>query len=383
MARILVASYLVRFPVGGYLSWVLQWLLGFQRLGHDVYFVEKAGWPGACFDPRTGTMGDSCASGTAAVHALLSPFGLGEHWCFVDAAGGYHGLSRRAIDDLFRSADLYVDLGLAHGEWQQESATVAARVLVDSDPCYTQILWEQHLEEALPLPEYDLYFSVGQNIGTAQSTSPTAGKTWRHVVNPVNVDLFSSAPPDGDAPFTTIMSWHSGRLIRFNGTTYGQKDLEFMKFLDLPRLVSAPLEVAVSGDVPTARLQEAGWRVRDSVHATRSFSDFRSYIAGSAGEFGVCKNVYVACHSGWFSDRGAAYLASGRPVVMQDTGFSAHLPCGCGLFAVKSLEDAAEAIQQIAGDWPRHSLGAREIAEEYLDAPKVLGRFLDEVGLSR
>jgi hypothetical protein len=382
MARIVIGSYAVRFPVGGYMSWVLQWLVGLKRLGHDVYFVEKACWPNACFDPATGTMGDDCAQGTSALHALLSEFDLERHWCFVDAHDTYHGLSRCAVQGLFQTADVYVDLGLAQGEWQQESAAAALRVVVDSDPCYTQSLWEHCLIEAQPLPEYDLYFSVGRNVGTAQSAAPTAGKTWRHVFNPVNVDLFPVEPSDGAAPFTTIMSWQSSQPIRFNGTTYGQKDVEFRKFIGLPRLVSTPLEIAVSGArVPTEELQEAGWRVRASVGLTLSFAGFKDYIARSAGEFSVCKNVYVASQTGWFSDRGAAYLASGRPVVMQDTGFSSHLPCGRGLFAVSSPEEAAAALQEIAGDWPRHSRWAREIAEDCLDAPKVLGGFLREIGL--
>jgi hypothetical protein len=381
MARIIVGSYVVRFPVGGYLSWVLQWLVGLKRLGHDVHFVERASSPGRCFDPLAGTMGDDCAYGTSALNALLSSFGLENCWCFVDANGVSHGLSRTCVDELFRSADLYIDLGLAYGEWQEEAATAGADVYVDGDPGYTQILWEECLATNEPLPEYDYYFSVGRNVGTPVSTVPTAGKQWRGIFHPVNVDLFAVENVDASAPFTTIMTWHS-RATSFDGTTYGQKDVEFSKFMHLPGLTAVPLEVAVSGrDVPTDALLAAGWRVRDSVEMTLSFDDFRRYIARSRGEFTVCKNGYVATNSGWFSDRGSAYLASGRPVVMQETGFSAHLPCGRGLFAVRTAEDAAAALKELNSDWSRHAGWAREIAREYLDAPKVIGKFLDEIGI--
>ena len=381
MARVIVGSYLVRFPVGGYMSWVLQWLVGLQQLGHDVYFVEKCGWSNACYDPSTDQTGDDSTYGTRSVDRLLGDFGLADRWCFVDVARQYHGLSREAVSTIFKSADLFVDLGLAHGEWAEEAAASGLRVLVDGDPAFTQMLWEQYIAEDEPLPAYDFHYTVGRNIGTPSSTAPTAGRAWRPIFHPVIVDLFPVRSVDRTAPFTTIMSWQ-GRGIRLNGAAYGAKNIEFTKFFELPRLTSTPLEIAVGGsDVPIDRLATAGWRVRGSVEVTRSFEDFRGYLAQSRGEFSVAKNVYVATNSGWFSDRSAAYLASGRPVVPQDTGFSAHLPCGQGLVAVRTAAEAAEAIDEIGGDWARHSRIAREIAREYLDAPKVIGEFLREVGL--
>lgn len=381
MARIIVGSYAVRFPVGGYLSWVLQWLVGLRRLGHDVYFVEKCRWPNACYDPVNDRMGDGCAYGTASLDALLGRFDLARRWCFVDAGGRYHGLSRESVLAVFRSADLFVDLGLAHGDWSEEAAGASLRVLVDGDPGFTQILWDQYVVEGEPLPEYDFHYTVGRNIGTASSTAPTAGRFWRPIFHPIDVDLFPASPVSAAAPFTTVMSWN-GRGIRFNGTAYGAKDMEFAKFLDLPSRTSTPLEVAVGGaDVPIERLTAAGWGTRSSVSVTLTFDDFRSYIAQSRGEFSVAKNVYVATNSGWFSDRAGAYLASGRPVVLQDTGFGAHLPCGTGLFAVRTVDEAAAAIDAIGSDWNRHSRAAREIAGEYLDVHKVLRGFLAEIGL--
>ena len=382
MARIIVGSYMVRYPLGGMMSWVLQYLVGFQRLGHDVYFVEKSGYANACYNPVSNVMSDDPAYGTAVVNALLARFDLQQRWCFVDEKQQYHGLSRIQVAEVFRSSDLFLDMG-THGAWLDEAATAKLRVLADGEPGFTQMKLENRLARGESLPEYDLYYTAGANVGTRESTSPTAGKNWRRLPHPVVTEMFSYRPPPRDSAFTTVMNWQSHQPIEFRGQRYGQKDVEFAKFLELPRSTMAPLEVAVSGkNVPAELLREFGWRVRDAHAVTLSFDTFRDYIVESQGEFGVCKNVFVATNSGWFSDRSAAYLASGRPVVLQDTGFSSHLPCGCGLFAVRSVEEAAAALEDIRTDYARHVETAREIACEYLDARKVLGDFLNELGIA-
>ncbi len=382
MARILLASYMVRYPLGGVLSSSLQWLVGLQRLGHEVYFVEKSGWADSCFDSSRGVMTDDCTYGTHVLEDLLERFGLREHWCYVDARGRYHGLPRERVDELFRSADLFIDRGLTHGDWMAESESSAVTVLMDGDPGYCQMQMEQLLAEGKPVPDYDHYYTVGRNLGTASSTSPTAGQPWRPLFHPVVVDLFRDSGPANNGAFTTVMNWHAHRTLEYQGRVYGQKDMEFGKFMTLPRLTNIPLEIAVHGkDVPVQELLDHGWLIRDAHQVTSSFDSYGDYIATSCGEFGVCKNVFVATQCGWFSDRSAAYLASGRPVVLQETGFSNHLPCGEGLFAVRNAEEAAAAIEAIAGNYARHSHAARSLAREYLDASVVLGRFLTELGI--
>jgi hypothetical protein len=380
MARILVGSWAVRYPLGGNLSWTLQWLVGFHRLGHDVYLVEKSGYPDSCFDPTRGTVGDDCAYGTRVVGELLARFGLAGRWCYVDARERHHGLARGPVRELFRTADLFVDIG-SHGAWLEEAAGTGRRVLVDGEPGATQMKLEARRAEGKPPPRYDFYYTNGANVGTSAGAAPTAGLPWRPVFNPVVPDLFDPLPPPAGAPFTTVMNWQAHAPLRFGGRTYGQKDVEFQKFLDLPRKTAAPLEVAVAGKAPHAALAAAGWRVRRAHEVTASFDAYRDYIRDSAGEFSVCKNVYVETWSGWFSDRSAAYLAGGRPVVLQDTGFSAHLPCGRGLFAVRTADEAAAALDVIVGDYARQSRWAREVADEHLDAAKVLSRFLRDVGV--
>lgn len=380
MARILVGSWMVRYPLGGNLSWSLQWLVGFHRLGHEVYLVEKGGFPNACFDPARNVMSDDCSYGMEVVDKLLRRFGMENRICYVDEQGRYHGLSKQTVESLFRSAELFADIG-THGAWMEEAEKTGATILVDGEPGFTQMKMESALAAGKTLPEYDHYFSNGANIGTPASSAPTAGKTWRPLFNPVVPELFEPVAADADAAFTTVMNWQAHEPFRYGGVVYGQKDVEFAKFENLPNRTAARLEVAVAGRVPKDRLAKSGWRLRDAHEVTVSFDSYCDYIRRSRGEFSVCKNVFVATNSGWFSDRSAAYLASGRPVVLQDTGFSAHLPCGRGLFAVRTVEQAADAINEIEGDYKSHSRWAREIAAEYLDASTILGGLLKNLGI--
>ena len=381
MARIVVGSWMIRYPMGGNLSWTLQWLVGFQRLGHDVYLVEKAGFPSSCWDPSQGTMSDDCSYGVATINELLAHYGLQERWCFVDATDSYHGLTRREVAEVFHSADLFVDIG-THGAWLEEAAASGLRVLVDGEPGYTQMKMENRRIVGQEPPVYDYYYTNGANIGTNRSSAPNADRAWRAIFNPVVVDLFENGSPSPDSAFTTVMNWRSHAAIEFDGKVYGQKDMEFANFMELPARTTVPLEVAVAGNkVPQDRLRECGWRVRDAHQVTASYRAYKDYIRNSRGEFSVCKNVFVATNSGWFSDRSAAYLASGRPVLLEDTGFSDHLPCGRGLFAVRSVSEAAAALQEVDGNYDRHSKWARELAREHLDARVVLRKFLRQVGV--
>jgi hypothetical protein len=380
VARIVLGSYMVRYPLGGMMSWVLQYLVGFDRIGHDVTFVEKSGYPNSCYDPARDVMSDDCSYGTKAVAALLDRFGLGGRWCFVDAGGRYHGLGRAEVETALAEADVFVDMG-THGAWLPEAEGAGLRVLIDGEPGFTQMKMDLRLRAGEVLPEYDLYYSAGQNVGTRRSSAPAAGKAWRHLFHPVVVDLFPNASGPGGA-FTTVMNWQSYEPLEYDGAVFGHKDVEFRKFESLPTRTDATLEVAVSGrDVPSDELASAGWRIIDAHAVTSSFDSFVQYVRASRGEFSVCKSGYVQTRSGWFSDRSAAYLASGRPVVLQDTGFAEHLPCGEGLFAVQDVDEAVAALAAIESDYERHSRASRHIAAEHLDARTVLRRFLDELGL--
>jgi hypothetical protein len=381
MARIVVDAYLVRCPLGGFVSWVLQYLLGFQRLGHDVYFVERSEFVNACYDPVRMESTDDCSHGVAAIARTFEQHGLRDNWCFVDVRGTHFGLSEAAIDEVLSTADFFIDLG-PYGAWLERASVGSAKtVMIDAEPGFTQMRWQIDRDERRDILHYDAYFTIGQNVGSSDSSCPDVGLSWNHIFQPVVVDLFDVEPPPADGGFTTIMNWQSHETFEFGGQSYGQKDLEFAHFLDLPTRVETPLEIAVSRSTEQvrARLRDHGWRVHSGQGKTLTLDAYYDHIQTSRGEFSVAKNVFVETNCGWFSDRSAVYLASGRPVVLQSCGFEEHLPCGEGLFAVRTVEEAADAIERIQADYALHSDAARQIAIEYLDASKVLRRFLTEL----
>ncbi len=379
MAKVIVGSYMFRYPLGGMLSWVLQYLLGLKKNGHDVYFVEKFGYDSSCYNPVANTMSNDCSYGLSVVGGLLSRFGLQGKWCFVEYGDIYHGLSRKAIEDVFASADVFIDMG-THGSWQAEAERSRMRVWVDGEPGFTQIKRHNLLQEGQAVPVYDRYFTNGMNVGRENNIIPLCGLDWKHLFHPVDTDLFPFCEELMGSAYSTVMNWVSHETVTLDGVAFGQKNIEFEKFISLPGMVNAAMEVAVTGNnVPRARLEESGWNIRDGRLVTETFDSFYEYIRSSRGEFSVCKNVFIATRSGWFSDKSAAYLASGRPVVLQDTGFSEHLPCGQGLFAVQSAEEAAWAIGEIESAYGKHARSAREIAMDYFECGKVMRKFLDDL----
>jgi hypothetical protein len=373
---------MVRCPLGGLLSFALQFLKGFGMLGHDIFYFEKGYYENACYDPVHDRLTNDCSMGTALVGELMERFGLQDRWAFIDYRGQHYGLSKTSLDEVFRTADIFIDMGsFGSGSWAEEAADVPLRVLYEGEPGYTQMQMEKRRRNGEEVNEYDRYYTVGCRIGRPGSSVPDAGLEWGHLWAVVATSLFEVAPPPPEAPFTSVMSWKSHPPLKFEGVTYyGQKDIEFEHFIGLPQRVDVPMQLRVSGgQIPYDRLREYGWTIHDPGLITQSLEDYYAYLRGSAGEFSVSKSVFVKTGSGWFGDRSGTYLATGRPVVLQDTGFSSHLPCGEGLFAVNSEEEAAEAIRQITADYERHSRAARQIAEEHLDAPKVLHRFIEEL----
>ena len=372
---------MVRYPLGGMISWVVQYITGFLKLGHEVYFVEKYGYPNSCFNPITHTMSDDCHHGLKVVSNLLRRFGLGDNWCFVARDGRYHGLSKNQIETVFKTADLFIDMG-THGSWMEEAQHASLRILLDGEPGYTQIRMVTDPSQTAHNLCYDLYYTNGLNIGTDRCSAPDGNITWGHLPHPVDTDIIKFSPPRKNGAFSTIMNWRSHDTVDYNGRSFGQKDMEFIKIITLPGLVGVKMEVAVSGKkIPYELLRSHSWHLRDGLEVTKSYDSFIEYLTSCRGEFSVCKQVFVATRTAWFSDKSGAFLALGRPVVLQNTGFSDHLPCGKGLFAFENIEQARDALENISTDHLKHSHAARELACEYLEARKVLGKFLTEIGL--
>lgn len=372
----IVAGYLAGNPVGGHVLSILHWLAGLRGLGYDVVFVEHHGWPDACWNPVTKTLSDDPSYGLGELRAHAERFGL-RGWCFVDASGVYHGLSRDQMASFCRTADVL--LGLWTVTWLEEFAECRRRIFIDTDPGFTQFGMSPNVRASLAFAspvDFHEHYTYGARIGRPDCPIPTHGIDWRPLRPPVALDLLPvQFTPDARC-FTTVMKWSPRSTIVYDGVEYGQKDVEFWRIAELPSRVGTCLEIALGGKAPYDAIRAAGWRIADAAAVTATPWTYRDYIARSRGEFSVAVNLEVKTQSGWFSDRTAAYLASGKPVVVQDTGFSEDLPCGEGLFAFRTLDDAACALEEIERDYPRHSQAARRIAEEYLDANRILARVL-------
>jgi hypothetical protein len=380
MARIIVCGTTIQRPLAGEMATVLVWLAAFKQIGHQPYLVERAAWPNSFYDPRQNRKVCDSSYGMATLDRALRRLGLENNWCFIDANGGYHGLSRPRMSGLFHTADLYLDLDW--DEWMTEAAAEMTRAYMDGEPGWCQINIANAVKAQATLPAYDFYFTVGMNIGSEISSAPTGGKKWHTLFSPINLDLIAGPSPAASSAFTSVMNWRTNYTVEYEGVSFGQKDVEFPKFMRLPQLTSAPLEIAVSGnDVPVQELERCGWHLRCANEITTSLDSYLAYIGQSRGAFVVAKNVFVATRCGLFSDREGYYLAHGRPVVMQDTGFSEQLPCGEGLFAIRTVEEAAAAIDEVNRDYVRHSRAARDVAFEYLDGRIMARKLLGIVGI--
>lgn len=380
---IIVAGYVVAYPLAGMTWHHLNYLLGLTKLGHEVWFLEDSGEYLLPYDPSKQTTDVDSAYGRAYLESTLARFGLSGRWCYYSQfENKFYGLTESALDRLCRRADLFLNVSTVN-QLRPMYAQARCRVAIDTDPVFTQIRLAQgddYLRASYR--GHDCYFTFGPSLTTpAHCQIPTAGIDWRATRQPIHLDSWRVAPPSSaDAPFTTVMNWASAEPLEFAGRHYRQKDVEFQKIRDLPHRTPVPLELAVS-KAPVDELRAAGWRLADAVAKTSTLDCYRDHIVSSRGELGIAKNGYVIGQSGWFSDRSASYLATGRPVLAQDTGFSSWLPTGEGLLTFTDIESACMGLEQIHRDYPRHCRAARRIAEEFFDSDKVLGALLQQCNL--
>jgi len=384
--RVIVAGYFVRFPLGGYVWQVLHYLLGFERLGCETYFYEDSAFYSDAYDPQSGDVGPRYGYGLRRVAEVLGRFGLGDRWVFWDKARDeYHGLSRTATERVFSTADVFVNV--AGVNRLGDRPPPPARIFIDIDPGVTQINYDNHSPHIDDLlGEHNLFFTVGENIGTARCPLPTGGISWRATRPPVACDLWESASRPIAAPFTTIGRWDaSARDLELRGVRYHwRKSLEWRKFLDLPTRTGERFEVAMDVDrvaEDAGRLRAAGWEIRSPLEVSLDYEAYRGYIQESKGEFSAAKGMNVELRTGWFSDRSVCYLAAGRPVITMRTGFSKFCPVGAGLFEYSNHEEALAGIDAVAADYSGNSRAARELAREYFAPDRVLGALLADCGL--
>jgi hypothetical protein len=381
MATVVLApSNVVNFPEGGGHCWVyLQYAQGLRRLGCDVYWLE--GFRGSGDEARD-------AKVLATFRRRMEGFGLRGKLILYKGdgaarAGGpyeFLGMTPGEAGAVFRRADLLLNF-----HYRTDAALLARfrrTALIDIDPGLLQFWMSVGQVSVQP---HDRYFSIGETVGTPAAPFPDCGLPWRYTRPPVCLDLWPCARDLGGEAFTTVSSWWGDAWVTDGkGTSYeNNKRVSFLDFLELPRKTSQVLELALYLsatvlDADARRLLESrGWRVRHSREVAGTPEAYQAYVRGSRGEFSCAKPSCMKFQNAWVSDRTLCYLASGKPAVVQDTGPSAFLPNGEGMFRFSSLEQAADALAAVNADYPRHCRAARQIAEAYFDARRVLARLLN------
>lgn len=416
--RIVVTGLIAQHPWMGGVAWdYVQYVVGLAELGHDVYYVEDSGeWPYAIEGGSTkeSWRAHDCAFHVKHLACVMERFGLGDRWAYrYPVKPRWYGMRARKRRDILRSADLLLNIS---GTLKRPGDYRGVRRLayVDSDPVFTQVKLaagrgQRKFQKRVAV--HDVHFTFGETLAAAAFGGACR---WRPTRQPVVLSQWDSCTPYRDV-CSTVMSWTSYPPLKYAGVSYGQKDVEFGRFLQLPRLVRpAAMEVALSrlarpstlavalermkqsalesgvsavadredqgvaDGGATEMLRHCGWKIVDPLEACVDLDRYRAYVQSSKAEWSVAKNGYVKGKSGWFSCRSACYLAAGRPTIVQNTGFDAVLPVGEGILPFTTLEEAVEAIHQVESHYERHASAARAIANEYFDANKVLQRLLED-----
>lgn len=387
MTTIIVLGMMGRTPFAGVAWQVLHYLEGFRRLGYDVYYVEDTGdWP---YDLEQNSITDDCRYTVNYISRLMSICGLTDRWAYRAASQDGHvfGMTEDDLARLLERADALVNLTGAT-VLRDEHLAVPIRIYLETDPVLPQI--EAALNNPFTidlLSAHTHHFTYGENMGAEDCGVPTGRFLYRPTRQPIVLDWWACAPhwPVPPLCFTTIGSWRqSGKDVAWNGETYTwSKHHEFLKLLSLPLHTTQRLELALACDEfeVLEMLGLHGWGVVDALALSADIDPYHDFILASDGEFTVAKDQNIRLRSGWFSDRSACYLAAGKPVVTQDTGFGNILPTGEGLFAFRSMDDVVAAFDEIAADYERHSRAALEIAKQYFKAEKVLAQMMAAAGV--
>jgi hypothetical protein len=374
-------------PFAGMAWQVLHHLEGFRRLGCEVYYLEDNGaWP---YDPRHDAISADCTYAVDFIATTLSWCGMADRWAYRAASENnrVYGIGAARLGELLARASILINLTGATA-LRDDHMTAPVRVFLETDPVAAEIEVALGRESTIQmLAAHTHHFTYGENLGAADCGVPTGPFRYHLTRPPVILDWWPLPPPDSvGTHFTTIGNWkQSGHDIQWKGQTYAwSKHHEFMKFIDLPARTAQRFQLALSAvDQPTLELLRArGWDVTAALPLSLDIHRYRRFIRHSRGEFTVAKDQNIRLRSGWFSDRSACYLAAGRPVVTQDTGFGNILPTGSGLFPFATTDEAVEALDAINADYAAHCRAARRLAGQYFKAETVLGRMLQEIGVA-
>jgi hypothetical protein len=394
--RIILLHFVGQMPLAGIAWQAMHYLVGLQRLGYDVWYIEDGG--ANPYDPRVASVMMTCDYNVGFLRRAMESHGFAGRWAYWNAINDeWHGLSRDCVHRLYRTADGLINLCGAT-RLRDEHLECPTRIIIDSDPIYEQIKYAKADPAARAyLDAHTHFFSYGENLGSEDCPVPLSGIAWRPTRPPVILDLWSETSSQtlprsrgregwGHDGFTTIATWENkGKNIEFDGSSYiWSKHINFLRFIDLPRrrpTNSFTLAMDPPEDAVRATVTQAGWDLVDPGPISATTEAYRDFITHSLGEFTVAKDIYVRPNSGWFSDRSVCYLAAGRPVVTMRTAFNKFYPVGRGLFDFLTEDEALASIDAISGDYQRHSRAARELAREYFGADRVLAQLTNHAGL--
>lgn len=382
--KVIVFGILFWYPLAGVTYQFLHYLIGLRRLGYDAYYVEDSGR--YIYDPEINDFSPDASGNIRAIAPILEAYGFRDRWAFRGhyPGGSYYGLSESELSRLYREADACLNVTGAQ-ELREEHMTIPRRIYVESDPFACQVKVASGDEATIAaLEAHHVLFSFGENLGAEDCLAPIERFQWLPTRQPVVMDLWRAQVHPPGPRYTTITTWHNeGKEVMYQGEKYyWTKDREFMRFIDLPRVSQAPFEIALGRDEALEQMLKAhGWCPVDSLPVSRDTESYRRYIHGSRGEMTVARDQYVRPRTGWFSDRSACYLASGRPVITQETGFSKYLPTGRGLFGFATMDDILWAVETIEADYQGNCRAAMDIAQEYFAAEKVLASLMARAGL--
>ena len=386
--RLVIVGMMGRCPFGGQTWLYLNWLQAFSRLGHDVYYVEDdTVWP---YDPEKNAVTEDCGYAVRHISGCLQRIGLAGHWAFrlADRKGACWGMSSEQLNQLYRSCDALLNVCGAT-DLRQEHMAAPLRIYVETDPVTAELrltMGDEHTRVAFG--SHDLIVTYGENYGAPDCGVPLNGldSKYRKTRQPIDLDLWPMVFDPGAPYITTIGNYRQqGGDVLYRGETYRwSKHHEWERFIGLPSRTAQPFQVAMMPDDidDRTRLEGHGWRLVPPLKMSLDiFGAYPDFFRRSRAEFTVAKDQNIRLRSGWFSERDACYLASGKPVIAQDTGFSNILPTGEGLFAFQTMEEVLVAIDAINGDYERQCTRARAIASEFFDAEAVGRKFLADVGL--
>ena len=386
--RVVVMGFMGSIPIAGVIWQHIHYIVGLQRLGHDVYYVEdSARIP---YNPQTFDTSNDFSYAAQILAQLANEFGFEHRWAFCARylpGDPTAGLRLTKIQQLYLEADAILNV-CGTQEFNDDLRKSEAVLYIESDPGVEQIKVDKCTRSTIEyLRQHRALFTFGENIGTDRFPVPLHRLKWLPTRQPVVTDLWKTIrAPSASAVFTSIANWSTSGLkdITWRSEKYlWSKSREFLRFVAAPKKSDEPFELAtdIKDEKTRQKFLQNGWRFRGPHEMSVDYWQYRDYIRRSKGEFTVAKDQYVRLHTGWFSDRSACYLAAGRPVITQETGFTDHYGNSGGLFAFRSLGEIAEAVREINADYKKHSRAARAVACEFFEADKVLRALLDRAGV--